>query len=91
VSVRLDAGKYFITVSYMAKVTNQWIYVHLAQYRTKFIDQLGYYLPPESNSNFNPAILRCTLSVASDNYDLNFSVSNGNSYPATIVGAIITA
>lgn len=45
VSLVLPRGKYLITVSLMAKVTNQWIYVNLDRMKTKLIDQQGYYLP----------------------------------------------
>lgn len=75
----------------MAKITNQWIYVHLDKFRQKLIDQQGYYAPTESAANYNPAILRTTLTIPNDDYVLNFTVSNGNSYPATVTNAIITA
>ena len=45
VGLVLPHGKYLITISFMAKVTNQWIYVNLDRNKTKLIDQQGFYLP----------------------------------------------
>lgn len=91
VAITLPRGKYFITISYMAKVTNQWIYVNLDRNKAKLIDQQGYYLPNDATGNFMPSVLRTVLEVPDDEYRVQFCVANGNSYPATVTNAIMTA
>lgn len=75
----------------MATVTNQWIYVYLNTFKTKFIDQQGYYLPTDANNIFCPAVLRAVVDIPSDDYIVKFCVAHANSYGATITNTILTA
>jgi hypothetical protein len=80
-----------LTINYLVKVTNQWVYVHIDKIKNKLIDQQGYYLPTEATSNYHPTVHRAIYDILEDNYLLRFCVANANSYPATLTNTIMTA
>lgn len=75
----------------MIKVTNQWIYVSLDRNKSKLIDQQGFYLPANSNTEYHPYTLRALFDVPENDYRIQFCVTHGNSYPATVTNTVMTA
>ncbi len=49
-TIRLPKGTYLITISFLLKATNQWLYIYLNQ--TQMMQNCGFYVP--NNGNFIP-------------------------------------
>jgi hypothetical protein len=87
-SVRLPKGKYLLTLNFLVKATNSWIYLYLNQ-GVSLMQNAGFYVP--SAAHFIPHTVRKIHQVTADHENVCFSTYYGNSYPILVRNAIVTA
>lgn len=87
-SIRLNKGKYLLTISFLLKTNNQWLYIYVNQGQ-QMLQNAGFYTP--TSGYFMPHVLRKVHSVNSDNEMVTINTSGASSYPVTIKNFVITA
>lgn len=77
-----------LTISFLAKATNSWMYLYFQQGQ-QMIQNCGFYVP--TNSNFIPFVVRKQHTVNANEEMINFTTYYGQSYPVTLRNVVVTA
>ena len=87
-SIKLPKGKYLLTLNFMAKCQNQWIYLYFNQGQT-LMQNCGFYVP--TTTHFIPHTVRKIHAVTNESETVQFTTYCANSYPITVRNAVVTA
>lgn len=87
-SIRLSKGKYLLTLSFLLKASNQWIYIYFNQGQ-QVIQNHGFYVP--NNSMFMPHMIRKVHNVVNNEEAINFNTYYAQSYPVVLKNVVVTA
>ena len=77
-----------ITLSFLLKATNQWIYLYFNQGQ-QFIQNCGFYLP--NSTSFFPYTIRKLHTVTANEEVINFNTYCAQSYPVTLKNVVVTS
>ena len=86
-SIKLKKGKYLITFSCLARVTNQLMYIFFNN--TQMIQNSAFYAP--NNHQYIPYVFRKIHYAMSEGEVVNFNTYCAQSYPISVKNAIVTA
>lgn len=87
-SIKLPKGKHVITISFLTKATNSWMYLYFQQGQ-QCMQNCGFYVP--SNSQFFPFVVRKLHTVNSDEENVTFTTYCANSYPIVLRNVVVSA
>lgn len=87
-TIKLPKGKYILTLSFLTKPTNSWMYVYF-QTNQQVIQNCGFYVP--SNSQFIPMVIRKAYTVSADSENVCFNTYCVQSYPVCLKNVVLTA
>lgn len=87
-TVKLPKGKHILTISFLVKATNSWMYLYFQQGQ-QCIQNCGFYVP--TNSQFIPFTIRKLYTVNSAEENVTFNTYCAQSYPVTLRDVILTA
>jgi len=87
--ISLPKGKFLITWTFLAKATNQLMYMYLNQGLVVLLTNCAIYVP--NNTNFIPYTYRKIHAVTGNEQTLSLQTYCTASYPVTITNCIVSA
>lgn len=88
-SIKLPKGKFLLTISFLLKANNSWLYVYMNNGQVNVLQNCGFYV--STSSYFMPHTLRKVHQTKSDNEVVTIQTYYAQSYPVTIKNFIISA
>jgi hypothetical protein len=89
IEISLPKGKYLITWTFLAKATNQLMYIYLNSGQVALLTNCAVYVP--NQQHFIPFTFRKVHTVTGNEQTMSLQTYCTASYPVTISNAMVTA
>jgi hypothetical protein len=87
--ITIPSGKYLVTWTFLAKATNQLMYIYLNQGQVALLTNCAVYVP--NQQQFIPFTFRKVHQVTTNQQTLSLQTYSTASYPVTFANCLVTA